>query len=143
MSNLTLIEKIRTKFNLLRPLLNERLRRHWAASESLTLPRGGIGLVAQATGLSRTTIWTGQKELRRLAQIPPEGIPPDRVRTPGGGRHLIEDGDPTVRQDLEALVECTTRGDPQSPLRWTCKSTRNLAEELNRLGHHVSHVTVA
>jgi hypothetical protein len=123
--------------------MNERLRRHWAACETLTLPRGGATLVAQATGLSRTTIWAGRKELRQQAELPPEEIQPERARAPGGGRHLVEDGDPTVIRDLEALVEATTRGDPQSPLRWTCKSTRNLAAELNRLGHGVSHVTVA
>ncbi len=137
------IEGIRTKFELLRPLLNERLRRQWAASEALTLPRGGVALVAQATGLSRTTIWAGRKELRQQAELPPGEVQPERVRRPGGGRHLVEDDDPALTSDLEDLVEASTRGDPQSPLRWTCKSTRNLAAELNRLGHRVSHVTVA
>lgn len=143
MSNSTLVEGIRNKFELLRPLMNERLRRQWAACETLTLPRGGTTVVAQATGLSRTTIGAGRKELREQSERPREAIHPERVRTPGGGRHLVEVGDPTVIRDLEALVAATTRGDPQSPLRWTCKSTRNLAAELNRLGHHVSHVTVA
>ena len=143
MSKATLVEGIRSKFELLRPLMNERLRRQWAACETLTLPRGGAALVAQATGLSRTTIWAGRKELRAQAELPPEQIQPQRVRAPGGGRHLVEACDPTVIRDLEALVEATTRGDPQSPLRWTCRSTRNLAAELNRLGHSVSHVTVA
>jgi Rhodopirellula transposase DDE domain len=143
MSNPTLLEGIRNKFELLRPLMNERLRRQWAACETLTLPRGGVTVVAQATGLSRTTIWAGRKELRHQAARSPEEVQPERVRAPGGGRHLVEDDDPTLLRDLEALVEATTRGDPQSPLRWTCKSTRNLAAELKRLGHRVSHVTVA
>jgi hypothetical protein len=143
MSKATLLEGIRTKFELLRPLMSERLRRQWAACETLTLPRGGATLVAEATGLSRTTIWAGRKELQRQAELPPEEVRPERVRSPGGGRHLVEDEDPTLIRDLEALVEATTRGDPQSPLRWTCKSTRNLAAELSRLGHRVSHVTVA
>jgi hypothetical protein len=143
MSNPTLLEGIRNKFELLQPLMNERLRRQWAACETLTLPRGGATLVAQATGLSRTTIWAGRKELRHQAEQPPEQIQPERVRAPGGGRHRVEDDDPTLLRDLATLVEATTRGDPQSPLRWTCKSTRNLAAELNGLGHHVSHVTVA
>src|SRR5439155_1941317 len=143
MSQPTLLEGIRNKFDLLRPLLNERLRRQWAACETLTLPRGGATLLAQATGLSRTTIWAGRKELRHQAALPPEEIQPERVRAPGGGRHLVEDDDPTLLRDLETLVEATTRGDPHSPLRWTCKSTRTLAAELNGLGHHVSHVTVA
>src|SRR5439155_5534191 len=73
----------------------------------------------------------------------PEEIQPERVRAPGGGRHLVADDDPTLLRDLETLVAATTRGDPHSPLRWTCKSTRTLAAELNGLGHHVSHVTVA
>jgi len=143
MSNSTLLEGIRSKFELLRPLLNERLRRQWAACETLTLPRGGTTLVAQATGLSRTTITTGRKELRQQVERSAEELQPQRVRAPGGGRHLAEDDDPTLCRDLEALVEATTRGDPQSPLRWTCKSTRNLAAELNQRGHRVSHVTVA
>jgi hypothetical protein len=143
MSKPTLLEGIRHKFALLRPLLNERLRRQWAACETLTLPRGGATLVAQATGLSRTTIWAGRKELRQQAELSPEAIQPERIRAPGGGRHLAEDDDPALIRDLEALVEATTRGDPQCPLRWTCKSTRNLAAELGRLGHRVSHVTVA
>jgi Rhodopirellula transposase DDE domain len=143
MSKPTLLEGIRDKFELLRPLMNERLRRQWAACETLTLPRGGATLVARATGLSRTTIWAGRKELRQQAELPPEDIQPERIRAPGGGRHLAEDDDPALIRDLEALVEATTRGDPQSPLRWTCKSTRKLAAELGRLGHRVSHVTVA
>jgi hypothetical protein len=143
MSKPTLLEGIRTKFELLRPLMNERLRRQWAACEALTLPRGGAALVAEATGLSRTTIWAGRKELRAQAELSPADAPPDRARRPGGGRHLVEDADPTLIRDLEALVEATTRGDPPSPLLWTCKSTRNLAAELKRLGHRVSHVTVA
>src|SRR5207237_10768948 len=85
----------------------------------------------------------GRKELRHQAELPPEDIQPERIRAPGGGRHLAEADDPALIRDLEALVEATTRGDPQSPLRWTCKSTRNLAAELARLGHRVSHVTVA
>src|SRR5207244_1616618 len=99
--------------------------------------------VAEATGLSRTTIWAGRQELRKPAELPSEDVPPGRARRPGGGRHLAEADDPTLIKDLEALVEATTRGDPQSPLRWTCKSTRNLAEELERQGHAVGYRTVA
>jgi hypothetical protein len=143
MDNPALLEGIRSKFELLRPLLTERLRRQWAACETLTLPRGGVALVAQATGLSRTTLWAGRKELRQQAAAPAEALQPERIRAPGGGRHWVEDADLTLIGDLEALVEATTRGDPESPLRWTCKSTRNLAAELNRLGHGVSHATVA
>jgi Rhodopirellula transposase DDE domain len=133
------LEAVRSKFGLLRPLMNERMRRRWAASEALTLQRGGVTLVAQATGLSRTTIWAGLRELRH----PAADLPPDRSRHAGAGRSFVEEGDPTLVKDLEALLEATTRGDPQSPLRWTCKSTRNLAEELNRQGHRVGYRTVA
>src|SRR5439155_14524513 len=115
MSQPTLLEGIRNKFDLLRTLLNERLRRQWAACETLTLPRGGTTLVAEATGLSRTTIWAGRQELRQQAELPSEELPAERIRAPGGGRHLREVDDPTLLRDLEALVEATTRGDPQSP----------------------------
>jgi hypothetical protein len=143
MEKAAIIEAVRNKFELLSPLLNERLRRQWAACEALTLPRGGVSLVAQATGISRTTIWAGTRELRAQADLPPEDLHPERVRRLGGGRHFRADEDPTLVADLEALVEPTTRGDPQSPLRWTCKSTRNLAEALQENGHHISHTTVA
>jgi hypothetical protein len=139
----TLIEMVRVKFELLRPLMTERMRRHWAASEAITLQRGGMTVVAQATGLSRTTIWAGIQELQKPADLGDEPTGPKAVRRPGGGRHTLVDHDPSLVSDLEALVEPTTRGDPQSPLRWTCKSTRVLADELNRLGHHVGYRTVA
>jgi Rhodopirellula transposase DDE domain len=143
MRNATLVEAVRTKFELLRPLMTERLRRQWAASEAQSLGRGGTSVVAEATGLSRTTIWAGMKELQRRADQPQQDVQPERVRQPGAGRPFLEDTDPTLAQDLEALVEPATRGDPPSPLRWTCKSTRRLAEELCRRGHAVSHQTVA
>jgi len=136
------IAAVRRKFELLCPLMNERMRRHWAACEALTLQRGGIALVARATGLSRTTIWAGLRELQHPEDVPAD-LPPERSRSAGAGRPSLEATDPTLVKDLEALVEATTRGDPQSPLRWTCKSTRNLAEELNRQGHAISYRTVA
>jgi hypothetical protein len=143
MSRETSLEAVRRKFELLRPLMNERMRRHWAACEAQSLPRGGITLVAQATGLSRTTIWAGLRELRHPEAAPADDLPAERSRRAGAGRPFLEEADPTLVKDLEALVEATTRGDPQSPLRWTCKSTRNLARELNRQGHRVSYRTVA
>jgi hypothetical protein len=123
--------------------MTERLRRQWAACEARTLGRGGVTLVAEATGLSRMTIYLGLRELRQRAERPQDDLPPNRVRAPGGGRHLLEHNDPVLLQALEALVEPTTRGDPQSPLRWTCLSTRHLAETLSWQGHEVSHQTVA
>src|ERR1700736_1005446 len=143
MSRETTLEAVRRKFVLLRPLLNERMRRHWAACEAMTLPRGGVTLVAQATGLSRTTIWAGLHELRHPEDVLTDGLPPQRIRHTGAGRPFLETADPTLVKDLEALLDATSRGDPQSPLRWTCKSTRNLAEELKSQGHRVGYRTVA
>src|SRR5205823_10839031 len=139
------VEGIRRKFELIRPVMNERVRRQWAASETLSLGRGGVTAVAEATGLSRTTIAAGVRELEGDAQPPPaaDGADPGRVRAPGGGRHPVTAADPALVEDLEDLVSPATRGDPQSPLRWTSKSTRRLAEELGRRGRRVSHVTVA
>ena len=86
MSKTDTIEAVRTKFQLLQPLMTERLRRQWAACEAESLGRGGVRLVAEATGLSRTTIWAGRRELRRRADRPHDDLTPERVRAPGGGR---------------------------------------------------------
>jgi hypothetical protein len=138
-----MIEAVHTKYQRLRPLMNERMRRQWAACEALALERGGVAAIAKATGLSRTTIWAGMRALQHPQGGTGEPLPAERSRAPGGGRHPRLDTDPSLVEDLEALVEPTTRGDPQSPLRWTCKSTRQLAEELQRRGHRVSYRTVA
>jgi transposase len=136
------ISRVRTKFERLCMIMNERMRRHWAAAEALALPFGGISIVAQATGLSRTTITAGIRELN-AGLAPEEGGGGERIRRRGGGRQTIEACDRRVLVDLEDLIDPTTRGDPMSPLRWTCKSTRNLAEELQAQGHSVCHQTVA
>ena len=133
------IEAIRQRYARVAGTLDERGRRAVAASEALAVGWGGITAVARATGLSRTVIQLGIKELRGSVPSAPAG----RIRRPGGGRKKISVTDPTVRADLERLVEPVTRGDPQSPLRWTCKSVRKLAAELGRLGHRVSHQWVA
>jgi hypothetical protein len=143
MENTSLVEAVRKKYELLRPIMSERMRRHWAACESLSLPRGGVTAVARATGLSRTTIEAGKRELRSQAGLPLEEAGPERARRQGGGRHPLAIGDPTLIADLEALVDPATRGDPESALRWTSKSTRKLAAELCRRGHRVSHASVA
>jgi len=119
--------------------LDERGRRAVAASEALARGRGGIATVARATGLSRKAISLGVKELRGV--VPSAG--PGRVRRAGGGRKRIAQTDPEALGDLERLVEPTTRGDPEAPLRWTCKSVRTLAAELRERGHRVSHQWVA
>ena len=123
MSDTITMEAVRTKFRLLQPLMTERLRRQWAACEAESLGRGGVSLVAQATGLCRTTIWAGRRELRQRADRPQDDLTPERVRAPGGGRHLIEQTDAALLGALRDLVESSTRGDPQSPLFWTSKST--------------------
>jgi hypothetical protein len=110
----------------------------WAATEARAVGRGGIALVARATGISTSTIGRGLRELRTRVRVAP-----GRVRRPGGGRKRTVDKDPTLRRDLEGLVEPTTSGDPESPLRWTAKSVRELARALQRLGHRVSHQLVA
>lgn len=132
---------IQQKYQTLSAEFDERSRRMWAATEAQALGYGGITLVAQATGLAVSTIRLGQQELRQPKRQGEESW--RRVRNLGGGRKAISDVRPEVVQALEALVESTTRGDPMAPLRWTCKSTRNLAEELNRQGHAVSHMSVA
>jgi hypothetical protein len=118
--------------------LTERSRRLWAASEARALGHGGIALVERATGISRSTIQRGLRELDDPTQLPP-----DRTRRAGGGRKRTTALDPTLLRDLDALVEPTAPGDPDSPLRWSCKSTRTLAVALQALGHAVSHTVVA
>jgi Rhodopirellula transposase DDE domain len=136
------IERIRRKFAALGPLMDERMRRQWAAAEADELGWGGVSAVAAATGLSRTTITAGLRELRHRAEHPDEPASP-RIRRPGGGGRWLDDTDPGLVPALEALVDPVTRGDPDSPLRWTCKSTRRLAEELTRQGHPVCPRSVA
>jgi transposase len=119
------------------PELDERSRRVWAAAEAMELGWGGTTAVAEATGLSRTTIRAGIAEL----QQPTQDL--SRIRRPGGGRKSLVTHDPQLRSALEALVEPTERGEPDSPLRWTIRSARVLAETLTRQGHPVSHSTVA
>src|SRR5512144_2723063 len=148
MEGSAILTTVQTKYELLRPLMDERMRRQWAAAEALSLKRGGVTVVAKATGLSRTTIGEGMRELRERTNLAIEDESciwelPTRGRHPGGGRHPVKVNDPTSVRDLEALIEPTTRGDPQSPLRWTCKSTRNLAEALGLQKHQVSYPTVA
>src|SRR5579862_2052027 len=138
MSTNSTVAKIQEKFHVLSPIMDERVRRRWAAAEAKSLGRGGVSLVAQATGLSRTTIHSGIAE---LSEGQDEDASP-RIRRPGAGRPRLAQQDPQMLHDLTVLVEPSTRGDPQSPLLWTCKSTRNLADELNRQGHQVSHDSV-
>lgn len=134
------VERIRRKFLVLRVELDERRRRQWAAAEAQDLGYGGVVAVAKATGLSRTTIAAGLRELKLPARR--RRTQAMRVRREGGGRRRLTQKDDRLLAALEALIE-PTRGDPQSLLRWTCKSTRRLAAELTRLDHAVSANTVA
>src|SRR5271163_1405973 len=130
-------DELERKYALVFPHLNERQRHLVAASDAEQLGRGGISLVARATGFSRPTIY---RAIRNLQQPP---LPGERIRQPGAGRKEAVAHDPQLLPILEALIDPDTRGDPMSPLRWTCKSTRQLADLLTAQGHPISHMKVA
>jgi hypothetical protein len=123
-------------------MMNERRRRQWAAAEAAAVGWGGVTLVSSATGLARNTIAAGLAELEHRQAHPQEAVDV-RIRRPGGGRKPLTQTDPGLQQALDALVDPVTRGHPESPLRWTCKSTRKLAEELARQNHPTTDRTVA
>jgi transposase len=137
-------EIISKKYNLLKPFLDEKSKRLFAAAEALSIGKGNISIVSRATGISENTIKKGCNELESgkvgTSETP---IPDDKLRAPGGGRKKSVEKDPTLLSDLETLIEPTSRGDPESPLRWTSKSLRKIAEELQKMGHKVSHARVA
>lgn len=130
-------EALAAMFAVLGPQLDERQRRLLAGAQARALGRGGVAVVARASGMSHSTVHLGSREINQGPE--PQG----RVRRPGAGRPRATDRDPGLLQALDALVEPTARGDPTSPLRWTCKSTRKLADELTAQGHRVSARTVA
>jgi len=127
---------VQRKYEALADLLSERERRVWAATEARELGRGGITCVCKATGLDRSTVHAG------LLELEGEGVVPDRQRRPGAGRKGLHQKHPKIVRRLEALVESTTRGDPRSPLRWTCKSTRKLSDELSAQGFEASPASI-
>ena len=131
------VEELERKYALLFPHLNERQQHLVAAFDGQQLGRGGITLVSRVTGFSRPTIY---RAMESLSQHP---LPVERVRHSGAGRKALVQHDPRLVQSLEALIDPDTRGDPMSPLRWTCKSTRRLAGQLTAQGHPISHMTVA
>jgi len=133
--------RIRHKFRMVAVELDERRRRQWAAAEARDAGWGGISLVARATGLSRPTIMAGLRELELSSKS--RAVAAARVRSRGGGRRTVTQSDPGLLDALEQLIDPATRGDPMSPLRWTCKSTDKLAEELTRQNHPISDRTVA
>jgi len=132
------LKGVKRRFRSLRRHLDERTRRLFAAAESEAIGRGGISAVSAAIGMSRRVVREGKRDLR--ARVTP---PTGRLRQPGGGRKKMVVEDPSLLVDLERLVEPLTRGDPESPLRWTCKSVRKLAEELQQEGHPTSYRLVA
>jgi len=129
---------IKQRFEALAGFLDERLRRIVAAAEATAIGYGGISIVSRETGVSRRAIALGCEELKH-----PERATEKRIRKEGGGRKRTIDKDLALRQDLESLIEPVSRGDPESPLRWTCKSVRKLSDELNQKGHKISHNLVA
>ena len=129
---------IQRKYLAIRDSLNERSRRLWAAAEAREAGRGGCAAVLRVTGMSSRTLAKGLHELQS-----PVDLPPGRIRRPGGGRKPVKVVEPGLVEALDKLVEPSTRGEPESPLRWTCKGTRRLARELGRQGYHVSHTLVA
>lgn len=132
------IAGIASRYKALESVLDERARRLIAAAESQAIGRGGISAVSRATGIMRPVIRQGIAELKEPG-VPASG----RIRREGGGRKKAVDKDGSLKSDLQSLLESTTRGDPESPLRWTCKSVRQLTAELKRMKHSVSHQVVA
>lgn len=132
-----ILAAVQQRFGIVAPYLTEPCRRIWAAAEAAIIGAHGITIVAAATGLSRTTIHKAQQEVDD-GSLPPR----PRQRRPGGGRKPLSETDPTLLEDLDRLIDPTTRGDPESPLRWTCKSTGQLAEALCQQGHAISQPTV-
>lgn len=134
---MTTHDELRQKYHLLFPHLTERQRHLLAAADAEQLGRGGIALIARLSGFSRPTLYQAIKDLRS------EPLPVERIRRPGAGRKRRVEQDPRLLQALERLIDPTSRGDPMSPLRWTCKSTRQLSKALAEKGHAVSHELVA
>lgn len=128
------IEAIAKKYEKISPVLDERMRRLWAGVESSVIGFGGIAVVSKATGMSRNTIIRGEREIDEISAKPTKTI-----RKTGGGRKKAIDIDPRIQEELTKLIEPVTRGDPESPLKWTCKSLRKLSSELKNKGHNVSH----
>jgi hypothetical protein len=134
-------EKIKVvclKYNALSPFLNERSRRCWAATEAKALGWGGMSLVCEATGMDLKTVRVGLREINH----PTTGATSDRIRRVGGGRKKLTEKNPDLLAALDTLVEPTSRGDPSSPLRWTCKSTVSLAQELVGQGYCIGQTSV-
>ena len=134
--DLSLEASIVEKYAIVVAVLDERGRRRWAAAESLAVGYGGDSVVSAATGLARQTIRNGRQEIGRGLEVS------ERIRRPGAGRPSVQKTQPGVKKELELLVDPVTRGNPTSPLRWTCKSRAKLAAALSTHGFRVSSTTV-
>ena len=132
------LPELRKKFRSVWRFLDERTRRIMAANEAMSLGYGGISVVHRACGLSRRVIAKGISEIQEKVLLSK-----GRIRRAGAGRKAITVSDPRLLEALEKMIDCQTRGDPESPLRWICKSTRAIAKELGRKKHPVSHAKVA
>jgi transposase len=132
-----ILSAVSQRFTVVDPYLTEQSRRIWAAAEAVAIGPHGNAIVAEATGISRTTITKARAECQRATDSPSA-----RQRQPGGGRKPLTETDATLLADLDRLIDPCTRGDPESPLRWTCKSTYGLAEALQQQGHGISQRTV-
>ena len=131
--------EIRKRYEMLKPTFNERTRRLWAAAEAKAAGPGSISLIAKATGVSHRAILRGIRELDN----PPQELRPNGIRRPGGGAPTLVAKNPSIKDDLDRLIDPVTRGDPESPLRWTCKSVRRLADSLREIGHKICPQSVA
>jgi hypothetical protein len=141
MQDAAAVQGIESRFVALATVMDERMRRQWAAAEARAYGWGGIRAVGRATGMSANTITRGLAELK-TREMKPRTASTTRIRHPGAGRKRVTEDDPELQGALDRIVDPVTRGDPQSPLRWTCKSTTQLANELTRQGHRVSPSTV-
>ena len=134
------VEHMREKFQNIKLLLNEKSLRTWCAVEAKAIGWGGVSLVSQATGVARSTIQRGLKDIETTKNTPAQDT--KRVRKPGGGRKKLTESQPSLEADLDRLIEPATRGDPENPLRWTSKSTTKLMTELNQKNHRISQRSV-
>lgn len=142
MYNASAVRQIKLRFRSLSPLMDERMRRQWAATEALSYGWGGLSAVGGAIGMSRNTIRKGLVELKARKKKRRKATVESRLREKGGGRKRLTESYPGLFDALKQWVEPITRGDPMSPLRWTCKSTARLAKELTRQGYSVSARTI-
>ncbi len=129
------IRIIQNKFQMLNFAIDERTRRLWGATEAVAIGWGGISIVSLATELAHTTLRRGVRKLEGIASDDTEIDSPGKIRRSGAGRKKLVEADPEIYDALESLIDPVTRGDPESPLKWTCKSTRRLSFELEKQGY--------